>query len=110
MAAQIVLNERSVNQLLNSPNGGEVGRLMRVLGRRIENQAKRNVPYDTGELRSSLTHEVNSNAQGVTTTVGTNVKHSVPVHEGYRHRNGRTKVAGRPYLTDAMQSVLAQFF
>ena len=87
----------------------------------VENDAKKKVPVDTGNLRSSITHEVNGN-EGI---VGTNVEYAPYVEFGTglfsSQGDGRTDVPWRyqdasgqwhttsgqqpqPYLQPALQS------
>lgn len=53
-------------------------RFLRKAGAMVERDAKRNCPVDTGQLRSSITHEV----KGDVCAVGTNVEYAPYVHQG----------------------------
>ena len=52
-------------------------------------------PVDTGRLRNSITHAVESDEKYV--AVGTNVEYALYVHEGTRYHEGQH------FLTDAVQ-------
>lgn len=48
----------------------------------IEADAKREAPWDTGHLRRSITHRIQSRAREITGIVGTNVPYGRVVEEG----------------------------
>lgn len=48
----------------------------------VQNDAKRGAPVDTGRLRASVTHALDSRPVPLYATVGTNVKYALEVHDG----------------------------
>lgn len=62
----------------------------------VEGKAKRVTPVDTGTLRRSITHRVES--AGERGVVGTNVEYAPFVHEGTR------RMAARPFLVQGMEA------
>lgn len=62
--------------LLGDPKNVE--KFLRRAGAMVEADAKRNCPVDTGNLRGSITHEVD----GDTCAIGTNVEYAPYVHQG----------------------------
>ena len=96
--ARVVLNKREVYDLLASPNGDTARYLVRK-AYQVQNKARANCPVDTGNLRGSITHEIAQDGEGLSARVGTNVPYAVYVHEG------TSRMAGRPFLRDALNSV-----
>lgn len=63
-------------------------------GVRVQNEARRRAPVDTGRLRSSIVHSVEDSSRIYTVTVGTNVDYAEHVEYGTAPhriypRNGR---------------------
>ena len=111
-----------MTELLSKLDSVEVINLSKALNRAslvIENQARENAPIDTGELRRSISHEV----QGNEAVVGTNLFYAPYVHIGTgiwsSEGTGRTDVPWsyqdeegkwhstvgqkpQPFLTDAL--------
>lgn len=81
MATRIVLNNAELNRLLKSRSGG-VGKAIFTKGKKVESEAKRRCPVDSGRLRSSISTEISLTNKGPVARVGTNVKYAVFVHEG----------------------------
>lgn len=71
-----------------------------------ESAAKKLCPVDTGRLRNSITHAINSAGRWV--IIGTNVEYAEYVHEPVRLPNGKTR-PGQPFLRDAAQSNYERF-
>jgi phage gpG-like protein len=71
----------------------------------VEREAKLLCPVDTGRLRASIHGQMTGPAQGV---VGTNVTYAAPVEYGHVTPNGGY-VAGRPYLTPAIEAGRERF-
>jgi phage gpG-like protein len=95
----------------------------------VQNDAKRGTPVDTGRLRASITHALDSRPVPLYATVGTNVAYGRWVHEGrppghmpppaklatWARRHGRMDpyalamaiqkrgIMPRPFLTDALE-------
>jgi len=66
----------------------------------VERGAKMIVPVDTGQLRRSITTEVEINDKNIVGRVGTNVKYAPYVELGTR------KMSPRPYLRPALYGVI----
>lgn len=62
--------------------------------------------YDTGWLRNSITHRVDSGSDSV--LVGTNVEYGPYVHMGHMTRSGK-HVDGRPFLTAPIQANMPSY-
>jgi len=92
--------DQSINALLKNIKWYEAEvekRATRVVARfalKIERDAKRNAPVDTGRLRAEIHHIL----QGLAAAVISSVDYSVAVHEG------TSRMAGRPYLLNAFES------
>lgn len=96
MSAHVDVNSRTVNRLFAS--NGQIGRELYALGLRVQSTAKRLCPVDTGRLRSSIQTTPPFDDEGtITVSIGTNVEYAKFVHDGTRY------MAGRPFLTDALQ-------
>jgi len=81
---------------------GDVTDLLELFGGQIEADAKAGCPVDTGQLRASIEHEVDSD----TLRVGSNVEYAGYVEEGHRivawgHDTGRY-APPQPYLKPAL--------
>lgn len=99
----------------------------------VEGEAKRLVPVDTGNLRRTITHRVDSATIPTFAQVGTNAPYAQAVHEGRkkgsmppvsalagwasRHRVsaflvaraiGRRGIPARPFLREALQRMRSQ--
>lgn len=48
----------------------------------VENEAKKNCPVDKGQLRNSITHEIDKTASGIEGSIGTNVEYAPYVEYG----------------------------
>lgn len=69
-------------------------RALEAIGMEAQGDAARLCPVDTGRLRNSITHAIDSD--GKAAVIGTNVEYALYVHEGTsRHK-------GQPFLTDAV--------
>lgn len=64
---------------------------------KVEGDAKRDCPHDTGYLRASITHQFYKNAAEPFALVGTNVEYAPYVE------NGTSKQAPQPYLRPAFE-------
>lgn len=96
----------------------------------IESEAKHRCPADTGELRASITNQIETDGDKVSGVVGTNVEYAPYVHQGTgiyaKDGNGRKDVPWvffdvkrqeyvstkgikpTPFLEDAVDSVAPQ--
>lgn len=88
-------DQGSLRALLESEEG-EVGKDLERRALKVERAAKRACPVDTGRLRSSLTHEIQRDVQGLMAVVGTDVGYAPFVELGTRH------MAGQPFLRPAL--------
>ena len=68
------------------------------IGLRIDKEAKKNCPVDTGNLRASITVDIN----GVEAEVGTDVEYAPFVEYG------TSKSKAQPFMTPAKQTVEGQ--
>lgn len=84
-----------LNAVLRGPQGPVATDLLKA-AIRVERMAKRLCPVDTGRLRASITHALESDAQGVLAIVGTDV-HYAPYVEF-----GTSRMAAQPYLRPAL--------
>jgi HK97 gp10 family phage protein len=66
------------------------------LGLRVQNEARRLCPVDTGRLRSSITMTEGQDAHGPYVEVGTNVSYAAYVEYGTAHS------PAQPYMRPAM--------
>lgn len=69
--------------------GQKMSTVLSAIGQECEGYAKDNCPVDTGNLRNSITYEVNESEKAV--YVGTNVEYAVYVEYGdYTHKVGKS--------------------
>lgn len=89
------MNQAELDQLLESEEGG-VGRdlLRRALS--VERAAKQAAPVDTGRLRSSITHALDRDGQGVFAIIGTDVEYAIFQELGTRF------MSAQPFLAPAL--------
>lgn len=74
--------------------GVAIARGLEAVGIQAESDAAKLCPVDTGRLRNSITHVVNSGEKAA--YIGTNVEYAQYVH------NGTSKQKAQPFLTDAV--------
>lgn len=87
MPARFVINQAGLNRLFTSPQGPvAISLLVRAL--RVESQAKINASgrpgprVQTGRLRSSITHRLVIDSEGLAAEVGTNVFYGEILEKG----------------------------
>ena len=97
--AEVLLDPQAIDELLKSEEG-PVGRWLAATAQSVTNEAKRMAPVDTGRLRASITWQLLRDGDGLFARVGTDVEYAYYVHEGTR------RMAGRPFLEDALGKVL----
>lgn len=97
MASRIVLDNQAIARLFVSPEG-PVGKDLTRRAVKVESAAKRICPVDTGRLRSSITHELDTDARGLVAFVGTNVEYARFVEFGTRF------MAAQPYLRPSLRA------
>lgn len=95
VAERFRFDERGLDELFESRTGPVAKDLTRRVTR-VERTAKRLCPVDTGRLRSSITHAVESDAQGLVGVVGTDVDYAPYVFLG------TTKAPAQPALQAAL--------
>lgn len=95
MADRIVFHEAALHALLQGEQGPVAKDVLRR-SIRVERAAKQGCPVDTGRLRSSITHELATDARGLVGRIGTNVVYAPYVEFGTRH------MAAQPFLVPAL--------
>jgi HK97 gp10 family phage protein len=95
VASRIVLHEQALNELLHGPDGGVAKDILRRTIQ-VERAAKQLCPVDTGRLRSSVTHELDQDAQGVVGIIGTDVDYAPFVEFG------TSRASAQPFLRPAL--------
>lgn len=100
MADRIEVHPGPLNHLLTSRTGGIATGLLRT-GIRVQTEARRRCPVDTGRLRASIGVTLTAAPAGFAVRVGSDVIYARYVHDGTRY------MRPRPFLTDALASVLA---
>jgi len=86
VSVKVISHRKEIEKMIDS----DIEKKMELVGRLVENQAKENVSksppehpqVQTGQLRSSITHEVEKSRDGISTLVGTPVKHGVYLELG----------------------------
>ncbi len=82
---------------------GEEGPVAKELGRtavKVEREAIRLVPVDTGRLRSSITWEFGKDSEGIFVAIGSNVTYAPHIEFGTIY------MSAQPYLRPAANRVL----
>ncbi len=93
----VEINGDALRELFESPSG-EVAKDLQRRALQVDRAAKRNCPVDTGRLRSSITNEIGTDAQGLVATIGTNVEYAPYVELG------TSKMAAQPFLLPALEA------
>lgn len=78
---RVTLDRAAIDRLLHSDSGPVVRRVA-SLGRQVENRAKQKVGVDTGRLRGSISHVVNTEPGRVVARVGSSVQYARYHHDG----------------------------
>lgn len=84
-SASVTLNTRQYENALRRALGrqsDDVRRAIVATGVDVQNEARRRCPVDTGRLRSSVVHRVDSTARMTDVAVGTNVDYAADVEGG----------------------------
>ena len=97
MATVVRLDASAVKSLLESEHG-DVGRDLAKRALRVEALAKRLAPVDTGRLRTSISHDLAHDSQGLYAIVGTNVHYAIHQEFGTRYQHGQ------PFLRPALRA------
>lgn len=93
---EVRLNRNAIKKIVKS---GEMKEAMGLIGGVAELAAKEYAPVDTGNLRRSITHEVENDLRGWYTRYGTNVEYGIYQELGTRHH------PSQPYLRPALERV-----
>jgi HK97 gp10 family phage protein len=93
------LNPRLVPQVIASP---EVRAVFLMLALRVEREARRRAPVDTGRLRNSITHRVYGTEYAIVAEIGTDVEYAIYQEFGTAH------VPATRFLGGALQAVAQQ--
>lgn len=101
MASRFVYDDAALAKLFESSDG-PIGKEILRRTIRVEGAAKRLCPVDTGRLRSSITHELAKDAQGIVGTVGTNVEYAAYVELG------TSRMSAKPYLRPALGAEISR--
>lgn len=88
---EVVIKDNSEEFLKALPE--QIEQALTAIGLTAETYAKKDCPVDTGRLRNSITHAVDSGEQAV--YIGTNVEYAAPVELG------TSRSRARPYLRPA---------
>lgn len=78
-----------------------IARALEAIGIEAEGDAKELCPVDTGRLRNSITHTIDSGDN--TAVIGTNVEYAEYVHQG------TSRQKAQPFLTDAVTRNQAKY-
>jgi len=95
-AARFSPNQAAIRDLM-SDRAGPVGKELARRAIRVDRIAKRLCPVDTGRLRASIAWRAESDAEGLSVVVGTNVEYAPWVELG------TSTQPARPYLRPALQ-------
>lgn len=95
MTSRVVFDQAALDALFRSP-AGPVGKDLARRAIKVESAAKRLAPVDTGRLRSSVTHELGADSDGLVARVGTNVHYAV--HQEF----GTSRMSAHPFLRPAL--------
>lgn len=93
----VQINGDALRELFESPSG-EVAKDLQRRALRVEGAAKRLCPVDTGRLRSSITNELGTDAEGLVAVIGTDVEYAPYVELG------TNRMAAQPFLLPALEA------
>lgn len=99
VTVQFRRNPAMVQQVIASP---ELRAVLTMLALRVEREARKRAPIDTGRLRNSLTHRVYSTGYAAVAEVGTDVEYAV------YQEFGTSRVPPTRFLGGALQAVARQ--
>lgn len=84
----------------------KLGVAMRASALEVQTTAKKPgyVPYDTGSLRRSITHELKIGSTGIAAIIGSNLEYAA-IHEfgGQAGRNGSVTIRPKRYIQRAIE-------
>ena len=99
MASNLEIRENNAKVVAEAINQSIMAAVEEI-GLVAEGAAKRICPVDTGRLRNSITHAFEDESS---VAIGTNVEYAPYVH------NGTSRLAGRPFLVDAVTNNASRF-
>jgi HK97 gp10 family phage protein len=94
---RVVLDHAAIDRLFRSPTG-PAGVALAKSAIKVEAAAKRLAPVDTGRLRSSISHQLTVDGQGLVAYVGTNVDYAIFQELGTRF------MPAQPFLRPALRA------
>lgn len=94
---RVVLDNAAIQRLLSSANGPAAKAVLRA-GVKVEAGAKRLCPVDTGRLRASITHRLETDGGDPVAYVGSNTAYAAYVEFGTRFS------PAQPYLRPALRA------
>lgn len=104
--ADISVKMQNINtHLLKQASEEAIYKALEAVGMQAENYAKGLCPVDTGNLRNSITHEVENET---TVAIGSNVEYAAYVEMGHRTATGG-QVAPQPYLAPAIENHIDEY-
>lgn len=95
MANRVRLDDKAIDRLFAAPEG-PVGKALVRATVRIEGNAKRLCPVDTGRLRASISHALDRDGRGLVGVVGTDVDYAPFVELG------TSRAPAQPFLRPAL--------
>lgn len=98
---RVVLDKAGLKELLEGSSGHVAAELLRTVTR-VGTAAKRLAPVDTGRLRSSITHSIERERDGLVGIVGTDVDYAAFVELG------TSRAAAKPFLRPALAAELTR--
>lgn len=101
--------------LVKQASEAQIKRALTIMGETAEGYAKLKCPVDTGRLRNSITHEVNTDGKFV--RIGTNVEYAPYVefgtgrnaHSGMGGNQSRGGQKPQPYLRPAIADHVSEY-
>ena len=100
MAGDVTVNEDNTGQIVDGIDSA-IGVALEKIGLLAENYAEKKCPVDTGNLRGSITHEVDTDDNAV--YIGTNVEYAPYVELG------TSRQEAQPFLGPAASGHGAQY-
>lgn len=94
---RFVPDRAALDRLLNGPQG-DIAKDLAKRAVKVEATAKRLCPVDTGRLRSSITHQLATDARGLHALIGSNVEYAIFVELGTMANRAQ------PYLRPALRA------
>lgn len=92
-----VIDGKALEALFRSTSG-PTAKLLKQVGVKCVNGAKRGCPVDTGRLRASITEELRHDGEGLVEVVGTDVEYAAYVELG------TSRARAQPFLRPAAEA------